>query len=77
MRFTKEKQLRDDYIKSTRKTKTKFLWLPLTVYGETRWLETATIEYRVVSEEPLYALIGGRNYYWAPFNFIDEQNDTK
>ena len=74
MRFTKEKELRDDYIKSTRKTKTKFLWLPLTIYGETRWLETATIEYRVVSED---GLLSGKNYYWAPFNFIDEQNDTK
>ena len=74
MRFTKEKQLRQDYINSTRKTKTKFLWLPLTIYGETRWLETATIEYRVTYED---GLLSGRNYYWAPFNFIDEQNDTK
>jgi hypothetical protein len=74
MRFTKEKQLRDDYIKSTRKTKTKFLWLPLTIYGETRWLETATIEYRVTCEEGLFS---DKIYYWKPFNFIDEQNDTK
>jgi hypothetical protein len=68
MRFTKEKQLRDDYIKSTRKTKTKFLWIPLTIYGETRWLETATIEYRVNCED---GLLSGKNYYWKPFNFID------
>ena len=72
MRFTKEKELRDNYIKSTRKTKTKFLWLPLTIYGETRWLETATIEYRVEYED---GLMSGRNYYWKPFNFIDEQNE--
>ena len=72
MRFTKEKQLRKDYIESTRKTKTKFLWLPLTIYGETRWLETATIEYRVEYED---GLMSGRNYYWKPFNFIDEQNE--
>ena len=72
MRFTKEKEMIEAYWKSTRKTKTKFLWLPLTIYGETRWLETATIEYRVVSEE---GLISGKNYYWAPFNFIDEQNE--
>jgi hypothetical protein len=74
MRFTKEKELREDYFNSTRKTKTKFLWLPITIDGETRWLETATIEYRVTYED---GLLSGRNYYWAPFNFIDEQNDTK
>ena len=74
MRFTKEKQLRDDYINSTKKIKTKFLWLPLTIYGETRWLETATIEYRVTCEEGLFS---DKIYYWKPFNFIDEQNDTK
>lgn len=72
MRFTKERQLREDYINSTTKTKTKFLWLPLTIYGETRWLETATIEYRVTCED---GLLNGKNYYWAPFNFIDEQNE--
>lgn len=74
MRFTKEKQLRDDYIKSTRKTKTKFLWLPITIHGETRWLETATIEYRVNYG---YDVLVEKYYYWEPFNFIDEQNDTK
>jgi hypothetical protein len=69
MRFTKEKQLREDYINSTRKTKTKFLWLPITIYGETRWLETATMEYRVTYED---GLLSGRNYYWEPSNFIDK-----
>jgi hypothetical protein len=69
MRFTKEKQLRENYIKSTRKTKTKFLWIPLTIHGETRWLETATIEYRVNCED---GLLSGKNYYWKPFNFIDK-----
>jgi hypothetical protein len=68
MRFTKEKQLREDYINSRRKTKTKFLWLPLTIYGETRWLETATIEYRVTCENDI---LNNKIYYWKPFNFID------
>jgi hypothetical protein len=69
MRFTEEKQLREDHINSTKKTKTKFLWLPITIYGETRWLETATIEYRVEYED---GLLSGRNYYWKPFNFINK-----
>jgi hypothetical protein len=69
MRFTKEKQLREDHINSTKKTKTKFLWLPITIYGETRWLETATIEYRVDYED---GILSGRNYYWKPCNFINK-----
>ena len=69
MRFTKEKQLRDDYIKSTRKTKTKFLWLPVDIKGETRWLEIATIEYRVDYD---YGLFNDKYYYWEPLNFIDK-----
>jgi len=69
MRFTKEKQLREDYINSTKKTKNKFLWLPITIYGETRWLETATVEYRVDYEN---GILSGRNYYWKPFNFINK-----
>ena len=43
MRFTKEKEMIEAYWKSTRKTKTKFLWWPVTIKGETRWLEIATI----------------------------------
>jgi len=69
MRFTKEKQLREDHINSTKKIKTKFLWLPITIYGETRWLETATVEYRVDYED---GILGGRCYYWKPFNFINK-----
>jgi hypothetical protein len=69
MRFTKEKEIREAYWKSTRKTKTKFLWWPVTIGGETRWLETVTIEYRVNYD---YGLFVDRYYYWEPFNFIDK-----
>ena len=69
MRFTRKKEIRDAYWSSKSKTKTKFLWLPVTIKGETRWLETATIEYRVEREKDLF---GDVYYFWEPINFIDE-----
>ena len=66
MRFTKEKKLREDYFNNTLKQKTKFLWLPLTIDGETRWLETATIEYKVFRDiDGVFSIL----YYWEPWNF--------
>ena len=70
MRFTKEKQLREAYWEATKKTKTKFLWWPMTIDGETRWLETAKIEYRVQRES--YMILPGHNYSWEPMRFINE-----
>jgi hypothetical protein len=69
MRFIKEKEILDAYWKSTHKTKTKFLWWPLTIKGETRWLETATIEYKV---DWKYDLFLDKYYYWSPIKFINE-----
>ena len=69
MRFTKQKELREAYLNYNKKTQTKFLWLPLTIDGETRWLETATIEYTVTYSTNL--ILDGRNYYWEPWRFID------
>lgn len=69
MRFTKQKELREAYLNYNKKTQTKFLWLPLTIDGETRWLETATIEYAVTYSTNL--ILDGRNYYWVPWRFID------
>jgi hypothetical protein len=69
MRFTKEKEILDAYWNSKRKTKTKFLWWPLTIKGETRWLEIATIEYKV---DWKYDLFLDKYYYWSPIKFINE-----
>jgi hypothetical protein len=70
MRFTKEKEMRKNYWNSTSKIKEKFLWWPITIDGETRWLEKATIEYRVDYNEDLFC---NRYYYWKPYNFIDNE----
>ena len=70
MRFTKEKEMISDYWSNKRKIKTKFLWWPITIGGETRWLERATIEYRVDHEEDLLC---NRYYFWKPLNFIDNE----
>lgn len=70
MRFTKRKQLRLDYIHNTKKYITKFLWWPITIDGETRWLETAHMLYKVKEyEDPLCYK---SYYYWAPWQFINE-----
>lgn len=70
MRFTREKQLREAYWDDIRRTKTKFLWLPMTIDGETRWLETAKIMYRVRRED--FMILPGYNYSWEPTRFINE-----
>ena len=73
MRFTKEKEMIDAYWDNKRKYKTKFLWWPITIDGETRWLETATIEYRVGYD---WDFVRNKYYYWAPINFIDNETTT-
>jgi hypothetical protein len=70
MKFTKEKELHSAFVNNDKKRVTKFLWWPITVYNhETRWLERATMEYRVVKE---YTLFYGVIYYWKPVRFIDK-----
>ena len=70
MRFTKEKELYSAFINNDKKRVTKFLWWPITAYNyETRWLEKATIEYRVVKEDTIFS---GEIYYWKPIKFIDK-----
>ena len=66
MRFTGEKKLMEAYWNSTEKIKTKFLWLPITIEGETRWLERATVVYRVRREHTLFA---GLIHEWRPIRF--------
>ncbi len=39
----------------------KFLWLPVTIKGETRWLEKATVTYRYEYVED--------GYYFEPYSF--------
>jgi hypothetical protein len=70
MRFTKEKEMINNYWTNKTKLKHKFLWWPINIDGETRWLETATIEYRVDHKEDLLC---NRHYFWKPINFIDNE----
>ena len=51
------------------RTKTAFLWLPKRIYGETRWLETATWE------EQFNYTRGG--YAWKPRWWVDEPSEAK
>ena len=69
MRFTKERDLVKDYFNNTKKGKNKFLWLPMTIRGETRWLETADILYRVERDDTVFF---GICYYWTPCEFINK-----
>jgi len=70
MRFTKEKEKIDAYRTNKSKIKTKFLWLPVNIGGETRWLEKATIDYKVSFG---YDLMGVKYYFWESLNFIDNE----
>ena len=69
MRFTKEKELMQAYWDDTKRIKTKFLWWPMTIDGETRWLETTEVMYKVRSGEDIFC---NRYYYWSPMKFMNE-----
>lgn len=47
----------------------KFLLLPFTINYETRWLETATIEYRYSEYMNGYSA-------WTPIRFLDNVEET-
>ena len=70
MRFTKEKELIDAYWNATEKVKNKFLWLPVTINGETRWLEEAWIKYRVNRDSHLFW--DSQAFYWCPVEFLNK-----
>lgn len=70
MRFTKEKRLREAYYNNSTKYVQKFLWWPMTIDGETRWLETADILYRVQYDRT--SKLGLDYYYWEPQQFINK-----
>jgi hypothetical protein len=69
MRFTQQKKLKNNYINGVTKVDVVFLWWPVTIDGETRWLELATIEYKVDYEDTVFF---GRVYKWIPWNFLNE-----
>lgn len=54
MRFTRKKKLIDAYFNGDTKDIHKFLWFPVTIDGETRWLEDAHIKYKVKQERGLF-----------------------
>lgn len=53
-----------------RKTETKFLWLPIIINNELRWLEKATILYSYDSVSQGLAE-DGDDWDWVPIEFID------
>lgn len=56
-----------------RKTVRKFLWLPVTIGLETRWLEYATMEmeYRYFHSPVLESKATVKVYWWKPERFVD------
>lgn len=69
MRLTKEKELRLAYFNNNRKYKQIFLWFPLTIDGETRWLEEAQIVYRVRKK---YDVWNNPYFYWEAWQFVNK-----
>jgi len=66
MRFTRQKEMRDAYHQKREVIKTGFLWFPLTLNLETRWLEKAEVVYKVA-----WGLNykGDEVFYWEPVKF--------
>lgn len=58
-----------DYWNDTNKVVTKFLWFPITIDGETRWLENATVRYMVKKEYSVF--VGDYHYYWEAREFLN------
>lgn len=54
--------------------KIKFLWVPLTIKGETRWLEKSTILYKFMEVEDGFDMLGHTLYKlkWVPIEFINK-----
>jgi hypothetical protein len=50
---------------------TKFLWFPVTIGSETRWLETATIRQHRVTESY------DGSFYWTDEDFVDKKEEKK
>ncbi len=55
------------------RTLSKFLWLPVTIEGETRWLEKANIVYKCVYYNIFeYGVLDTvKHFKWEPFAFDD------
>ena len=64
MRFKKREQKVGQIIQ-----RTKFLWFPVSINGETRWLERATIEYE--SYQFFDTTSGYDGIAWRPLRFVN------
>jgi hypothetical protein len=64
----KQKEMFDNFTNDGDKTKKKFLFLPVTLQGETRWLEYAYIKY---ISWPRFRWIGTR-FSWLPISWSAE-----
>jgi len=70
MRFTKQKEIREAWENNQDKIINKFLLFPVTIDGETRWLEKATIVLRADRLTDAFDYSNHR-YYWYYHKFID------
>lgn len=71
MRWYTKKKLQREYLSGVVKQKSKFLWFPVTINKETRWLEKVTIEYKVDYELESWAT-DNRKYFWKPIRFVND-----
>lgn len=71
MRFTAQKELKKAYTTGLKDKKLiqRFLWFPVTIDGETRWLEEATYLCKVDYTDGVFF---GRYYYWKPWEFCNK-----
>jgi hypothetical protein len=70
MRFTRQRELQEKYLANERKLVQKFLWFPLTIDGETRWLEEVSYVCRVDWEQNIFT--DRKYYYWKPWDWVNK-----
>jgi hypothetical protein len=75
MRFTsKQSRMRNIYYSFNSHrgfTTNNFLWLPITIDGETRWLEKTKILWRISQSSHQSFISGKYSFYWRPWRFKD------
>lgn len=63
----KQQELSEKFRTDYEETITKYLWLPLRINGEWRWLEECTVERMPWIRETIF----GNRYFWIHIKYID------
>ena len=66
-------EIYNDSLLGSQRVIEKFLWFPVTIDYQTRWLETAKIRQICIQANKEFSLSG---YLWKNYAWIDDTNGT-